>query len=696
VRLKVPVLPRSLALRLVRPDFVTLAWAVCVGLVGLWFFLSADEDRHRALTEAQRQIRVQAELAAIDIDGKFESTDLGLRTAVALIQANPHWSHLSEDRLLWRILHDISASMNSVPRLLVIDETGRVRMRSDLPQTEPLDLSDRDYFQHQRDTPSNDPLLGEAVVGRISNVAGIPLTRRLKDADGNFAGLVLAQIDFDTVTALFRSFDSGGPVVFSLVRGAGTVLVRHPWSAGIVGNPLDLPSVRPLLAGGPAAGCTASVLEPEGSERLVCFRRLPRFDLAVVVAVPVETALRPWRTQTARMAWVIAAGLLLISVAGLLLFAHIRAEAEARRRLAASEASLNRAQAMARVGSWQGRLPGRTLTCSAEARRLFALPGEGEVGLEAVLGRIHPEDRRRVLMAARRAFFGRPLDLELRLLIDGTVTWVRLRAEMARRDPAGGGEIVGTVQDITARRQAEESLRRQAEELARSNTELEQFAYVASHDLREPLRMIASFIDLLARRYGDRIDKDGLDFIAFAREGAARMDRLVLDLLDYSRIGRICQPMQPVALDGVLTRVCRGLALKIVEVGAEIVPPVPSLPTVIGDASELTRLLQNLIGNALKYRDPARPLRIELTAVRHGQEWVIAVADSGIGIDPQYFDRIFGIFQRLHTREAYEGTGIGLAICKKIVERHGGRIWVESTPGVGSVFRFTLPAADPV
>ena len=676
-------------LRPSRREWLVASWLAAIALVGLWFCLSAGDDRRKALAEAERQLGVQTELAALDIDGKFESTDLGLRTAVALIGANPKWQGLAPDPLLWRILHDVAATMTSVPRMILVDAGGRLRLRSDLPHAEPLDLSDRDYFRQHRDHATAVPVLGEVVVGRISKVAGLPLTRRLTAADGSFLGVVSAPLDFDAVTALFRSLERGGRIGFALVRPDGVVLARHPWAAGAIGATLDLPGLLGPIAADREAGCVRA--DDEGGERLACFRRLSHFGLVVVAATPLDNALRLWRRQTVRMGWVIAGGLFLVTLAGLLLLGHVRAEAEARRRLAASEASLNRAQTLARVGSWQLHLPATVLTCSAEARRLFALPAEGPVSFETVLERVHPADRRRLLAALRRSGRGHPLDLEHRLLIDGAVRWIRLRAETAAE---GTGEIVGTAQDITERRQAEESLRRQAEELARSNTELEQFAYVASHDLREPLRMIASFIDLLARRYGDRLDRDGLEFIAFARDGAARMDRLVLDLLDYSRIGRICAPMQKVALDPVLTRVCRALALKIAEAGAEVLPPAAPLPTVIGDPGELARLFQNLIDNAIKYRDPDRPLRVTLTAERQGGVWLLSVADTGIGIEPQYFERIFGIFQRLHTRDAYEGTGIGLAICKKIVERHGGRIWVDSERGQGSVFHFTLPAAE--
>ena len=274
---------------------------------------------------------------------------------------------------------------------------------------------------------------------------------------------------------------------------------------------------------------------------------------------------------------------------------------------------------------------------------------------------------------------------------DGAQRWV---AGLGKIEHDAGGRpirMVGTIRDITDQRRAEQALLDKAEELERSNTELEQFAYVASHDLREPLRMVSSYVDLLARRYNDRLDDDAREFIAFAKDGAARMDRLILDLLEYSRIGRITRPMLPVALGPVVERALAALSLKIEESGAEMSTPPSILPTVLGDGEELMRLFQNLIGNAIKYRDPERKPVITIEAENAGKEWIITVADNGIGIDPKYYERVFLIFQRLHRRGEFEGTGIGLAICKKIVEHHGGRIWVQSTPGEGSRFSITLP-----
>lgn len=238
-------------------------------------------------------------------------------------------------------------------------------------------------------------------------------------------------------------------------------------------------------------------------------------------------------------------------------------------------------------------------------------------------------------------------------------------------------------------------LERQAahEELARSNAELEQFAYVASHDLREPLRQVSSYVSLLERRYGAALDGDAHEFIAFASDGARRMDRLILDLLDYSRIGRHERPRTQQALADVVAEAQANLGVVIQDCAARV-EVVGDLPTVSGDRTELVRLFQNLIGNAIKYREPSRLPVVTIRAWRDGQAHVVEVADNGIGIAREHFDRIFRIFQRLHGYGQYEGTGIGLASCKKIAEHHGGRIWVESEPGCGSRFFVALPC-DP-
>ncbi|MES3000436.1 MAG: ATP-binding protein [Pseudomonadota bacterium] len=272
---------------------------------------------------------------------------------------------------------------------------------------------------------------------------------------------------------------------------------------------------------------------------------------------------------------------------------------------------------------------------------------------------------------------------------------VEYPAEVSRRAMRIEGRwvIVISARDITEQKNADAELQRRLDDLARSNQELERFAYVASHDLAEPLRMIASYAQLLERRYRGRLDADAGEFIGFITGGARRMKQLLDDLLAYSRVGRAERKPDEVAMDDVLHDVLDNLMVLVEERGAVV--ESPALPVVLGDRTEMTQLVQNLVGNALKFQAPGRPVRVRIHASEYEGGWLFSVADNGIGIAPEYFERIFVIFQRLHTRESYSGTGIGLAICKKIVEAVGGRIWVESRPGEGTTFFFTLPRAQP-
>jgi PAS domain S-box-containing protein len=275
---------------------------------------------------------------------------------------------------------------------------------------------------------------------------------------------------------------------------------------------------------------------------------------------------------------------------------------------------------------------------------------------------------------------------------DGHVTW-SLVTKVPLRDSRGTLiGLVGVSHDITERKRQEEEAKKNAAELARSNAELEQFAYVASHDLQEPLRAVASCVQLLKKRYEGQLDARADEFIAHAVDGTKRMQALITDLLAYSRVGTHTHPFESVELGEVVDEALTNLTIAVQESGAVV--KHEGLPQVIADGSQLVQVFQNLVGNAIKFRGE-RPPEIRIAAQRGEGEWVLSVADNGIGIEPQYFERIFRVFQRLHTRARYPGTGIGLAICKKIVERHGGRIWIESQPERGSTFFFSLPERSP-
>ena len=302
---------------------------------------------------------------------------------------------------------------------------------------------------------------------------------------------------------------------------------------------------------------------------------------------------------------------------------------------------------------------------------------------------LHPDDRERVLDEDERTNdTGGPFSTEYRMLAkDGRAVWVRDEAVLVRDEEGTPLFWQGVLIDITERKEAEEKQAELMEELRRSNAELEQFAYVASHDLQEPLRMVASYTQLLARRYKGRLDADADEFIAYAVDGANWMQTLINDLLTYSHVGSRGRELRPTDTGAAFAAACANLRRTIEESGAEVTPG--ELPTVMGDQTQLTQLLQNLIANAIKFRGEG-PVEVHVGAEHREEEWLFSVRDNGIGIEPQYTERIFRIFQRLHGKGEYSGTGIGLTVCKKIVERHGGRIWVQSSPGEGSTFYFTL------
>jgi PAS domain S-box-containing protein len=316
------------------------------------------------------------------------------------------------------------------------------------------------------------------------------------------------------------------------------------------------------------------------------------------------------------------------------------------------------------------------------------LPVAGPVGRH--VADILPVDAAEAFVqaTARVAATGFPQAFDFLTETDGTPAWYNANLSPVRTGDEQFDAAIAVVRDITQRKTDEHRLEEALQELARSNTELEQFAYVASHDLQEPLRMVSSYVQLLARRYQGQLDADADEFIGYAVDGARRMQELIKDLLTYSRVDTRGKALVEVSLESALGAALDNLQVVVAESGATVTHS--PLPTVLGDDLQLTQLFQNLISNATKFRGEAAPL-IHISATREQQEWVVEVRDNGIGIAPQYLERIFVIFQRLHTRREYPGTGIGLAICRKIADRHGGRIWAEAAPGGGSAFRFALP-----
>jgi PAS domain S-box-containing protein len=331
-------------------------------------------------------------------------------------------------------------------------------------------------------------------------------------------------------------------------------------------------------------------------------------------------------------------------------------------------------------------------SCNPAAARLFGYRADEFIGRPAML--LVPEDRwEEEPQAVERLLRGEHVEPfeSIRRRNGGALIPVSLRISPIKN---ASGRIIGAstiVRDITEQKLAEQRLHKLLGDLERSNRELEQFAYVASHDLQEPLRMISSYTQLLEQRYSDKLDDDAREFINYAVDGARRMQRLISDLLEFSRVSTRGRRLEAMDANEVLGTVRVNLSAAIEDADALVTNG--ELPTVMGDRTQLSQLLQNLIGNAIKFRGATSP-HVHIAAAERADEWVLTVTDNGIGIAPEYFDRIFVIFQRLHAAADYPGTGIGLAVCKRIVERHGGRIWVESQPGNGTTFSFSIPKSN--
>ncbi len=521
----------------------------------------------------------------------------------------------------------------------------------------------------------------------------LALSRTLWDGNGGFRGIAVAVIDLDLLIPPEGRRGGASPISVVLFDLDGSVIAarlapgRDSGNAALDHPVQDLPGFSVVPQGSFAAQGSGIL---EDSDHLVAVNQLPSFPLRVGVTAEKAEILAAWRDKSVKAGLF---SLTLLAIAAIFLMLWRRASATEMRLL----------DELRQLYLAVDQSPASIVIADIDANLEYVNPAflqlTGYTQAEVIgqnprllqSGQMPPEHYAtmwQTLTAGevwRGEFFNKTKS--------GSLYW-----ESAVISPLidSNGRVthyVAVKDNITRRKDAEQQLALSSAELSRSNVELEQFAYVASHDLRQPLRMVTSYLTLLERHLGASLDDDGRMFMHFAVDGAKHMDALITGLLEYSRVGRRDGQRQRLSLSQIIADVLVTLAPAMAETGGTVTV-APDLPGVDGDSLQLFRLFENVIGNALKYHRPDVAPQITITSEDDGERWVITINDNGIGIAPKDAERVFGIFQRLVTQSEFEGTGIGLAVCRKIAEHHGGAIWVQPCPGQGSCFRIAFPKAN--
>ena len=661
---------------------------VVISAVSSYFYASnAEEAQERLLAE----VRSRNDLRAMQLAGTVAKQAEALIRLLDMAAIQLAGAYTDGDHQFKTVVHSVLDGLpeNAVHLIVIIDATGHVIYSSDGAVTGTY-LGDRQHFRFHADGGQDRLFIGSPFIGRLTEKTWlIPISRAIRQ-NGRFAGVVSITIHpkylGDALAAL--SLNTGD--VVALVKNDGTFLARNHHLEEAMGRkaPADRPFLDPSQDGRTTFRATSSV---DGVPLDFAWKRLEPWPLISVVALDEGAELAPIHaaiTLSKQRSNLTVAGIMTFSImiAGLLLLAenqkrvHLADEDLLRSVMNALRNAVvvidHRGRIIKVNEAWQtfGRCNGAH-TSVIEGIAVNYFDECQRAGRNDPLAAEAFQGLQDVMVGRRDSFFQEyPCDSPTE------TRWFELWATPL------SGKLQGLVvshSDITARKTLDLTLRR-------ANAELEQFAYVASHDLRQPLRMVSSYLGLIERRLNLDDDADLKDFFGFAVDGAKRMDRMILDLLEYSRTGRHEASFQPTRLSDVVTISLANLEVVVTEAEAAV-EMIGDLPTVLGSQTELERLFQNLIGNAIKYRSSDRPIRVQIECYPDGGEWIVSVRDNGIGIAPNDRERAFMIFQRLVPQDAYEGTGIGLAVCKKIVESHSGRIWIEDGLDGGTSVCFSLP-----
>jgi PAS domain S-box-containing protein len=689
--------------------------------VGIYYYWFRGTYRHEVLAnlELSRSLAGTFE-GYVNALGQHEAT-----LAVAFTEKG-----LASPEEMYTYLRTSATEFPALNAFLFINPRGRIVASSDR-RLIGLDVKDRDYFQEACRTKGY--YLSDLLEGR-ADPEPIFIVARGVYGDDRLLGVIAASVEPARLGDAVLKVPRSGQGAISIFDRRGGLVYRYPsgpltWEDRVNSEPSDI--LKQALAGQEAEGIYR--FRGEGEPRLGACVPIQGLGWAAGVGEPVsEVIAGPQKALL--LAIGINAAVVALSVAGAWLvirtithgvsvlrsravaigkgLPHVAASPgriteirelssafsemvadrrEAEQTLRESEEEFRAFFENAAVGAVQIDRDGHFVRvndryCQITGYTRAELQGRGPQEL------VHPDDReedqRRIaqFMAGELPVY----DFEKRYVRkDGRVVWAHLTSALIRSPDGKALRTAAIVEDITERKGAEEELKNTAAELARSNRDLAQFAAAASHDLQEPLRTIQGHLGIVERRLSDKLDEGTRRSMEFAVEGAARMEALIRDLLAYSRAGQAGKEFVEVDMEALLSEVVEGLRASIEAAGASVLHE--PLPKIKAQATQMSQLIQNLLGNAIKYRSKDNKPEIHVGARREGGAWTFQVRDNGIGIRPQDAERIFLIFHRLHTRQEYPGTGIGLAICKKIVENQGGRIWVESKPGEGSAFFFTIP-----
>lgn len=698
-----------------------------IGLTAAMFLQMGSQLRKQTEQEVMQQAQ---QLATVTSSGFLQVIDGGHQLLIALaeIPAVSSMDVAAAESLFRELLQHFPQYTD----LILVNSNGDL-VASGTQVTSLINFADRPYFQRVLSTRSF--VVGDYAVGRVTGRSVVTLSYPIVDSSGQVRAVLTAGLDLEWLDKLIPISGLPANSTFFLIDSGGVVLAQEPQREKWVGKQLTEVEVMNVILGQRSSGVVVAT-GLDGVRRLWGYVPLGDKEgpfLAVGIAESVAYAGIDRATTTLLWALGLLVGIVLAAALSLItiVLRPLRCMTNAAKRISAGDldhsCGLSRAHGeMADLSrsfeNMAGALKERQqeaqratdLLRTSEERSRGTLDGmlegcqiidhdwlyvyvndaaaqQGHRKKGEMLGRtlmeVYPgiegtEEFRRILDCMENRF---PYEMENEFTYpDGTKGWFDLRIE-----PVPEGVLLLSI-DITERKQAEEKLNRALSDLERSNTQLQEFAYVVSHDLREPLRMVTSFLQILEKRYKGRLDKDADGYINFAVEGGTRMQAMIDDILQYSRVGTQGRAFEPVETATIIGQAQSNLKAAIEESGAVVTHS--KLPQIMADQLQMVSLFQNLIGNGIKFRGEEPP-RVHISAERKGGEWVFSVRDNGIGIAPENIPRLFKMFRRFHDADKYPGSGMGLAIAKRIVERHGGRIWVESEQGEGSTFYFSLPAA---